>query len=98
MAKVKKLGLGKLREMIEEIAGLSEGVDHVAMKDIVTSAQKLLAAVESFKDTAPQSALGAVTPHIDAIEKALEDMLSTPASYVDKKATYKKVSLKPVNS
>jgi chemotaxis regulatin CheY-phosphate phosphatase CheZ len=90
--------LKDLRRIInEELTFLKEQVDHAAIKDIVTGAQKLLASIEAFKKTAPPSALNACTPHVDQLEKVLEDMLSTPGSYVQKpKVEPKKVSLKPV--
>lgn len=95
-----KISLKDLRRIVkEEVSTLHEQVDHAAIKDVVTGAQKLLASVEAFKKTAPASAIHAVTPHIDELERVLEDMLSTPGSYVPrKKVEPKKVSLKPVKS
>ena len=92
------LKLKDLRRIInEELTTLKEQVDHAAIKDVIVGAQKLLAAVEAFKKAAPPSAINACTPHIDSLEKVLEDMLSTPGSYVPKpKVEPKKVSLKPV--
>jgi hypothetical protein len=93
-----KLKLKDLRQIVkEELSALHEQVDHAAIKDVVNGAQKLLAAVEAFKGTAPPSAINAVTPHINELERVLEDMLSTPGSYVPKKKVEpKKVSLKAV--
>lgn len=86
-----------VKEEIGRIAGLSEAVDHAGIRDVVNGASKLLAAVEAFKGTAPPSAINAVTPHIDELERVLEDMVSTPGSYVAKpKVEPKKVSLKAV--
>jgi hypothetical protein len=94
---IKKISTAKLREMIEtELTALSEQVDHESIRDVVTAAQKLLSAVETFKASATPAAINSVTPHIDHIEKVLEDMLNTPGSYVAKQSSYKKVSLKPV--
>jgi len=92
------LKIEDLRRMIkEEMATIHEQVDHAAIRDIVNDAQKLLSAVETFKQSAPASAINAVTPHIDKLEQVLEDMLNTPASYVTKpKVEPKKVSLRPV--
>lgn len=76
---------------------VSEQIDHASMKDIVTLASKLLGAAESFRDSATPSMINAVTPHLDSILVVLEDMVSTPSSYVmQKKAEPRKVSLKPV--
>ena len=95
-----KVKLGDLRKIVkEELSTLQEQVDHAAIKDVVNGAQKLLAAVEAFKSAAPPSAINAVTPHIDELEKVLENMVTTPGSYVpQKKVEPKKVSLKPVKA
>jgi hypothetical protein len=94
-----KINLTDLRRIVREELKLNETVDHAAIRDIVTDASKLLAAVESFKSTASISAKNAVTPHIDQIEKVLEDMVSTPGSYVAKpKLVPKKVTLRQVKS
>lgn len=89
-----------LRKIVkEELESLQEQVDHNAIKDVVTGASKLLAAVESFKGTAPPAAVNALTPNLDHVQKVLEDMLSTPGSYVPKpKVEPKKVSLRPVKA
>jgi hypothetical protein len=84
-----------VREEISEV-GISEAVDHGSIRDIVTVASKLLAAVEGFKKKAPHAAVNAVTPHIDQLERALEDMVNSPGSYVPVvKKQPQKVSLKP---
>ena len=95
-----KINVKDLRKIInEELSSLNEAVDHAAIRDVVNGAQKLLAAVEAFKTSAPPSAINAVTPHIDEMERVLEDMLSTPGSYVPKKKIEpKKVSLKAIKS
>ena len=92
------LKIEELRRIIkEEMMLFSEQMDHTAIRDVVTDAQKLLAAVETFKQSAPASAINAVTPYIDKLEQVLEDMLSTPGSYISKpKVEPKKVSLRPV--
>jgi lipoate synthase len=92
------ININDLRKIIkEEIYDLSEAVDHAGIRDVVNGASKLLAAVEAFKETAPHSAINAVTPHINQLEKTLEDMVSSPGSYVAKqKAEPKKVSLKAI--
>lgn len=96
--KTPQISLDRLREIVkEELSTVNEQVDHAAIKDIVTHASKLLAAVETFKKNAGPSAINGVTPHIDALEKILEDMVSSPSSYVSKpKAELKKVSLRAV--
>jgi len=96
--KVPKININDLRKMIkEEIYSINEAVDHAGIRDVVNGASKLLAAVEAFKSTAPHSAINAVTPHINQLEKTLEDMVSAPGSYVPKqKIEPKKVSLKAV--
>jgi predicted nucleic acid-binding protein len=94
----KKITLPRLQKIISEEIKIymNEAVDHEAIREIVNGASKLLAAVESFKETATQSMTNAVTPHIDELEKVLENMVSSPGSYVPKeKPIVKKVSLKP---
>lgn len=93
-----KLTLPRLKKIIaEEMArAISEEVDHASIRDVVNVASKLLAAVEAFEKGANGSMKSAVTPHLDKIEVTLEDMVSTPGSYVDKKKTAPQhVSLKP---
>jgi hypothetical protein len=76
---------------------VTEAVDHASIRDVVNVASKLLAAVEMFKEKASPHAINAVTPHIGTLEKVLEDMVSTPGSYVQKpKVEPKKVSLRAV--
>lgn len=93
-----KISKERLQHIIrDEIAGLSESVDHKSINSVVGVASKLLAAVEMFKEKAPPAAINAVTPHLAAIEKALENMVSTPGSYVPvPKKEPKRVSLKAV--
>lgn len=93
-----KISLRNLVRIVkEEVAIMNEQVDHAGIRDVVTGASKLLAAVEAFRKTAPPSAIHAVTPHIDQLERVLEDMVSTPGSYVAKpKVEPRRVTLKPV--
>lgn len=76
----------RLREIInEEVAAataLVEFVDHKGISDVVAIASKLLDAVEAFKEKAPPAAVNAVTPHLSEMEKVLENMVSSPGSYV----------------
>lgn len=95
----KKITLPRLRSLIaEELkSNIQEGVDHASIREVVNGASKLLAAVETFKEVANGPMTNALTPHLDAMAKALEDMVSSPGSYVEKKkAEPQKVSLKPV--
>lgn len=102
MTKVPAISKDRLRAIVkEEIAKaklerkMQEGVDHKSINSIVTVASKLLAAVEAFKERAPHAAINAVTPHLAEIEKALENMVSSPGSYVPQlKKEPQRVSLK----
>jgi hypothetical protein len=98
MTTTPQIGLLRLRQLInEELKQVNEQLDHNSIRDIVTVASKLLAAVENFKEKAPPAATNAVTPHINYLEQVLEDMVSTPGSYVAKvKVEPKRVSLKAV--
>lgn len=95
-----KINLKELRKIIEsEIKTMSEQVDHAKIKDVVSSASDLLEAISEFRESASGASLNAVTPHLDKLQQALEDMVSTPGSYVEKpKPTQKKVSLRPTNA
>lgn len=98
--KTPKISLSTLRHIINEELSQSivnEAVDHKSINSIVNVASKLLAAVESFKEKAPPAAINAVTPHITELEKMLENMVSSPGSYVlVPKKEPKKVSLKAI--
>lgn len=95
-----KISATRLREIIiEEITTMHEQVDHAGIRDVVNGASKLLAAVETFKSSAGSAMVSAVTPQLAQIEKALEDMVSTPGSYVNKpRLEPQKVSLKPAKA
>lgn len=91
-----KITLEQLRRLIREEA-MKETVDHKSINSVVGVASKLLAAVEAFKEKAPPAAINALTPHLSEIEKNLENMVSSPGSYVPvPKKEPKKVSLKAV--
>ena len=98
MTKQFNIDINVLRNMIkEELSTVNEQVDHVGIKDVVTGASKLMDAIDVFKQTAPASAINAVTPHLGEIERILEDMATTPGSYVAKpKVEPRKVSLRAV--
>lgn len=88
-----------IREELKKKKRLAEDVDHSGIRDVVNGASKLLAAVEGFQEHASPSMTHAVTPHIDAIRAVLEDMVSTPGSYVQKAvAEPKVVQLRAVKS
>jgi len=73
----------RLRTIVsEELRRLGERVDHKGISSVVAVASKLMEAIESFKEKAPPAALNAVTPHVSALERSLEDMVSSPGSYV----------------
>lgn len=93
-----KISLTQLRRLIrEEAVALTEEVDHKSINSVVGVASKLLAAVESFKEKAPPAAINAVTPHLSQLEKVLENMVSSPGSYVPRpKKEPQKVTLKAV--
>jgi len=95
-----KFKLTDLRRIVkEELTSLKEQVDHTSIRDVVTKASELLAAVEEFKAEAAAPVINATTPHLDELERVLEDMVSTPGSYVSKpKVEPKIVSLRAVKS
>jgi hypothetical protein len=93
-----KISLIRLRALINEelrAATVNEAVDHKGISSIVAVASKLMAAVDGFKEKAPPAAINAVTPHLAELEKVLENMVSSPGSYVPQpKKEPKRVSLK----
>lgn len=95
-----KVTMTDLKRIInEEMSVLSEKVDHSSIKTIVTNASELLEAIESFKEKAGPTAVSAITPGINQLEQILEDMLSTPGSYVQKsKRLPQKISFKPTKA
>lgn len=83
----------------EEIErSMHEAIDHASIREIVNGASKLLAAVEAFRTDASGQMMNAVTPSLDQLQKTLEDMVSNPSSYIDKKSNVQQVTLKPVKS
>lgn len=95
-----KLKLDDLRKIVkEELSTLREGVDHEGATSVVTTAGKFMSAVEAFKSKMSSAQGNATNVHLAALERALEDMIQTPGSYVDKpKIEPKKVSLRAVKS
>jgi len=91
-----KISEQRLRQIIaEELRALSEDVDHVAIKDVVGKAADLITAIKEFKEEASPAMMNALTPHLESVERALADMVSTPGSYVTApKKEPKKVSLR----
>jgi hypothetical protein len=82
-----KITLDELRKIVsEELGSLSEGqLDHAGARTVVNSASKLLKALDDFEvDEAPTALRSAVTPHIAALRRSLEDMVQNPVSYVDR--------------
>lgn len=78
----------------EEIAKINEQVDHKAIAQVSGIASKLMAAVVTFKEKASPAQINATTPHLGELEKILENMLSSPGSYVPRpRKEPKKVSL-----
>ena len=97
--KDKKINLTKIRQIVnEEIKKIYENQNHEAIKDIVNSASKLLKAIDVFKATAPDMVAASCMLHIDNLEETLNDMISSPGSYVAKEKKIQKVTLRPVET
>lgn len=90
----------RVRELIiEEMQKLKEDVDHEGISDVVTAASRLLGGVKKFKEAATGQMTHAVTPHLDKLQRVLEDMIQTPGSYVKRVVKQPKVvSLRPVTN
>jgi hypothetical protein len=89
----------RVRELIvEEMHRLNEDIDHEGIGNVVSAAGKLLGAVKKFRDDATGQMTHAVTPHLEQLQRVLEDMVQTPGSYVKVVAPKKKiVSLRAVH-
>lgn len=99
----KKININELRKIIESemrmLSEQSDDVDHVKIREVVSSASDLLEAISEFVEGASPACINAVTPHLDNLKKTLKDMVSTPGSYVEKqKPMQKKVSLRSVKA
>jgi hypothetical protein len=93
-----KITLPRLKRIIQEEIEhvLNEGENHDAASKIMSAATKLISAIEAFKESSTGSASAAVSPHIDGLESALKQIVSSPMNYVDSpKPVVKKVSLRP---
>jgi hypothetical protein len=96
----KNITVKKLRRIINEeleLKVLKEAIDHKGINNVIGVASKLLSAIETFKEKAPPAAINAVTPHLDELEKVLENMAENPGAYVPRpKPEPKKVTLKAI--
>jgi DUF438 domain-containing protein len=92
-----KIGLARLKNIIrEEIENLHEGEDHDSASKIMSSATKLLSAIESFKESASEKAKAEMGTNLEGVEQLLNRIAASPMQYVDAtKPPVKKVSLKP---
>lgn len=95
-----KISVERVRQIVaEEVRRVHEDVDHAGISNVVKLAGKVLDAIKKFDDAATGRMKSAVTPHLDQLHKTLEDMVSTPGSYVDViKQEPKVVSLRPVKT
>lgn len=92
------IGLKRLKQIIrEEIETLSEDVDRDAGTKLMSSANKLLKAVEAFKSTSTEKVNSELGTSLDEVEKFLKRIVDSPMMYVDNTSVpvEKKVTLKP---
>jgi len=80
-----KIHLNTLRTIIREElkANLNEGADHDAASKQMTSATKLLNALEAFKESASEKIKAELGQCIDETEKLLNRVIASPMQYVD---------------
>jgi hypothetical protein len=96
---MQRINLSQLRKIIaEEIdSAINEGersaINHTQVASVATAASKLLTAIDAFNKAATGAMVNAVTPAVDNVKKALEQMIDTPSAYVDRNAQ-KKVTFK----
>lgn len=91
-----KIGISRLKKIIhEEISLLREGEDHDSASKIMSSATKLLSAIETFKETASEKAKAEMGTNLEGVEQLLNRIVASPMQYVDAtKPPAKKVTLK----
>lgn len=94
-----KIGISRLKKIIrEELSLLQEGEDHDSASKIMSSATKLLSAIETFKETASEKAKSEMGTNLDGVEQLLNRIVASPMQYVDAtKPPAKKVTLKSQN-
>jgi len=94
-----KINITTLRKIIaEEIRVLKEGAGEDSAAALVSSASKLLKALESFKESASHKSKADLEVHMNELEKTLKRIVASPMQYIDSpKPVVKKVSLKPTN-
>jgi len=94
-----KIDLNRLKSIIrEEMSNLREGDDHDAASKVMSSAAKLLGAIETFEEAATEKVKVELGEHLEAVEKLLNRVINSPMQYivpVAPKGVVKKVSLKP---
>ena len=80
-----KIELDRLKKIIrEELATkLNEGEDHNVASKQMSSATKLLGAVETFKNDASAKAKAEVGKLLEDLEKLLNRIIGSPMQYVD---------------
>lgn len=92
-----KIGISRLKKIIrEEIENLYEGADEDAASKIMSSATKLLNAIESFKESSSEKLKSELGSNLDGVEQLLKRVVASPMQYVDVTSPGpKKVTLKP---
>lgn len=90
-----KIDLDRLRTIIREelSANLLEGADHDAASKQMSSAAKLLSALESFKETASEKIKAELGQCLEDMDKLLNRVIASPMQYVD--ATKEKLPTPP---
>lgn len=95
-----KLTISELRKIIlEETRALREGDAEDQAAEMVSSASKLLKAIEAFNDSISdkEKVKADVDPHVEELKKHLKRMIQSPMVYASSpKRVIKKVSMKPV--
>lgn len=95
-----QIKLQRLQRIIrEEIARMNEGADHDSASKLMSSATKLLGAIEAFEESATEKSKSEMSENLAALKQTLQRVITSPMQYVDSTepgAVQKKVSLKPV--
>lgn len=102
------IAMSKLRQIVREeleeaevsdvsVSSSKNTLDHEGAAAVVSTASKLLSALDAFLEKAPQQAKDALSNRVPDLRPTLEDMVQSPGSYVTKSAP-KDVEASPSDS
>lgn len=82
-------------ELTRKLNESDDDVDHKAIVNVASTAERLLTAIKTFKEKANDEQMAAM-PDLDGCQETLENMVNNPSSYITKqKKVVKTVHLTP---